>query len=86
MGVAVVFLCRFGGFFFTEVDPETNPARFGFVYVHLKQDVKEPLLLPFYPLVPLLMSDFKHFCHCGEEFAVCMAEVVLDINLTSEHS
>lgn len=67
MGVEVVFLCRFNGFFFTGVDPETNPARFGFVYVRLKQDVNGSLLLAFYPLVPLLATYFKRFCHCGEK-------------------
>lgn len=61
MGVEVVFLCRFDGFFFTGVDPETNPARFGFVYVCLKQDVNGSLLLAFYPLVPLLAAYFKRF-------------------------
>lgn len=86
MGVEVVFLCCFNGFFFTGVDPETNPARLGFVYICLKQDINGSLLLAFYPLVPLLAADSKRFCHCGKEFTVCMAVVVLDINLTSERS
>lgn len=54
MGVEVVFLCRFDGSFFAGVNAETNPARFGFVYVRLKQDVNGWLLLAFYPFVPLL--------------------------------
>ena len=86
MGVEVVFLCRFDGFFFTGVNPETNPAQFGFVYVRLKQDVNGLLLLAFYSLGALLATYFKRFCHCGEEFIVCVTVVVLDINLTSERS
>lgn len=61
MGVEVVFLCRFDGFFFTGVNTETNPVRFGFVYVRLKQNINGWLLLAFYPLVPFLAADFKRF-------------------------
>lgn len=61
MDIEVVFLCRFNGFFFTGINPETNSARFGFVYVRMRQDVNGSLLLAFYPLVPLLATFFKRF-------------------------
>ena len=86
MGVEVVFLCRFDGSFFAGVNAETNPARFGFVYVRLKQDVNGWFLLAFYPFVPLLAADFKGFRYRRKEFAVCVAVVILDVNLTSERS